>query len=334
MKASVRNRLLLALFAGVVLVWTAAGASGRLFSTYGYLSDTETSTGNTITAGTLSAPQNLTIGTVTATSVALSWTAPVGGSVAPTGQRVYRATGACPAGGSIPGSATNLTSTPLSGTANSYTDSSVSPSTTYCYYIEAFLLNWTAHSNTAGATTLSLGTTLLLHNDSSTTTGDTMSKTSATNLGTITFKKPDSNTWTYSVPPATTSGTNPYTVYIVQADRPNPSDDVSATIGIKVWWTDSAGSCTTTVPDGTNTLASHSAIVPKVPSNSLNGISFTFTPSGTKVFASGDKLCLRITNNSPQGGESRAVSIVPDTFSVSGVIGVKSSLVIPLSPPP
>ncbi len=150
-----RSYLLLTLVFGVLAGWAAAIDSGRLFDTWAFLKDTETDTGNVITAGTLRPPINLcTSGntcTSTSSSVHLAWS--LGTGVTPTGQKVFRATGACPGSG-LPGGAAQVGSNQTAA-ATSFDDATVAAATTYCYYVQSFLQNWTANSNTAQITTAS-----------------------------------------------------------------------------------------------------------------------------------------------------------------------------------
>jgi hypothetical protein len=148
----VRSWSFLLLVLAVGLTWAASGLTGRALSTYGYFFDTEQDTGNTITAGVLQPPTKLCTNgntcTSTSSTVHLEWTPSVS---AEEGQRVFRATGACPGGGALPGGATQR-GADLAASATSF-DDSASASTTYCYYIQAFLKNWTANSAPSQVTT-------------------------------------------------------------------------------------------------------------------------------------------------------------------------------------
>lgn len=98
-----------------------------------------------VATGSLAAATSLTATagcTVVVPKVTLSWTATT--STQATGYRVYRRTGA----GSY-----SLIATVAGRTSNGYLNTPVSTSTSYTYYVQAYVGAWTADSATASVTT-------------------------------------------------------------------------------------------------------------------------------------------------------------------------------------
>jgi hypothetical protein len=301
---------------GVLVGWAAAIDSGRLFDTWGFLSDTESETGNVITAGTLRPPTNLCVSgntcTASDTTVHLAWS--LGSGVTPAGQRVMRATGSCPGSG-LPGGAAQVGSN-LAASATSFDDTTVAASTTYCYYIESFLQNWTAHSNAAQATTQAAFSArkLLLHTSNSMTT-------SAVTAGTVTISTGGgSYFWQYNPGVASTLSTTGWSLDLA-LDKPTQSGNVTS-----ILITVNNTSCTGTVAA---TLVNVTYNLPKV--SATTGVQIPLSPSAGSI-AAGQVLCLTLTDNDNGSGSPHDIVVRTDTNSTQPVAGIKSALNIRIAP--
>lgn len=133
-----RSLLLLILLLGVAITWATAVGSGRLFDTYAYVFDAESSADNSFTAATMEAP---TLDEAEPDSedatVLLSWTFPAGDPASHV--IIQRADGDCAnaSEGDFEVVATVLL------TAEPYTDDGLDPGT-YCYRIKGKRANWTS----------------------------------------------------------------------------------------------------------------------------------------------------------------------------------------------
>jgi hypothetical protein len=140
--ARLRSLLLLTLVTGVLAAMVGADVPSSLFDTWGYFSDTEQDTSNTITADTLGAPGTPDATDAGVTSVNLTWTA--SNDSYATGYRLFRRTdpGVYGAGVALTEAQTNCVTPGDSSCA--YTDTGLTGATTYCYKLRTTYLNWTS----------------------------------------------------------------------------------------------------------------------------------------------------------------------------------------------
>ncbi len=154
-----RSYLLLTLVIGVLAAWAGAVDSGRLFDTWGYMSDTESDTGNTITADTLNAPSAMDATAAGTSQVNLTWTASTDNYA--TGYQVFRRLSS----GAYPGSpAITITETAAScitpgDTSCQTSDSGLTQNTGYCYKVRATYLNWLSPFSAEDCATTASATT-------------------------------------------------------------------------------------------------------------------------------------------------------------------------------
>ena len=99
------------------------------------------------------APTGLTNGTLTATTAPLNWTAPVGGSYAPTGYRTQRSTRSGSAGAYVWSAWVNTTVQPA-GTAVTATETGLTTGTTYRF--RAFTKSGSRESTASNVLTVTL----------------------------------------------------------------------------------------------------------------------------------------------------------------------------------
>jgi len=301
-----------ALFVALVALATvAAFMAGR--STSASFVDQVTSSNNSFTAGTLTAP-TLGVPTVTGTgataTVALSWSDPD----VQDKWDVYRLAGAC--GTPSATITTNLLVT-------NYTDTPGAAGT-YCYAARGKYLNWTSPlSNTRQVTVAADPTGLRIHSNTTLSTASLAAASMEIDLGvTALFTSASSVT--------SASGASAWTVVLVQKDRPSAASGASVTV--QVWSQDT--SCTTggyAAAIAARKFATATLTIPTAVA--LKGITLSIAGTGAASYAFdgvNDVLCLSIKDNETSG-LSRKVSFHTDTASTSGTTGV-SRLEGPFTP--
>lgn len=322
--ARTRAWLLIALFVGVAIAWTASAATGRLFDTYAYFFDAASDTGNTITADILQPPSGLTATNPTTSTIDLAWTASPDAYA--TGYEIFRRVPPAGYGGTATYTRTEaqVNCVTPGDTSCTFQDTGLNDNTQYCYQVRAAYLAWVSpFSSEACATTQQAGpppTSLFLNSNLTLTT-------SAASTGNVNIAGSGANstrTWSYAPAVGTQTTLAEFTLRIVQGS--NPSQDNGAPITITVFVGNST--CSSTV----KTLATSSVVVPRVLTTSP-GISFTLTPTQTHTFASGERLCLRIENTAGNAGAPHSVDVQTGVTSASGITGIQSSLLLQLISP-